>query len=388
MYALYIRDTGDDNMYKAYKFRLYPDKKQRLLISKTFGCTRFIYNYFLDKCKKNGYIKAYDMCSELKKLQKVYHWLSEVDSCSLRCAIFNLEDAYKNFFAKRSNYPTFKNKYAHQSYRTSCIRSSYKGKEYSNIELDLKDKKIKLPKLGKVDMRGYRNLEVMNGKIINATVMKETNGKYYVSVIVDEIDVIKSKVEVKNIVGIDLGVKDLMITSNGEIYDNKKVLSKYEKRLKRLQRKLARQEKKSNNYQKTKLKIGRLHSKIKNSRRHYMNEIANKIVEENDIIVTEKLDVKAMSHHSHYAKNILDASFGRICEVLKWKSKIHGKYYYQVDTYYASSKICSRCGEKTSVTNELNIREWECEKCGMIHNRDINASINIMTEGLRLHYGV
>lgn len=375
-------------MYKAYKFRLYPNEKQKILIAKTFGCTRFVYNYFLDKCKKNGYIKAYDMCGELKELQKEYEWLKEVDSCSLRCAIFNLEDSYKNFFGSRGNYPVFKSKYSLQRYRTNCIRRTYKGKEYSNIELDLKTRKIKLPKLGKIDIRGYRNLEGLSGNIINATVMKEANGKYYISVIVDEIEVVKSKIEVKSIVGIDLGVKDLMITSNGEIYDNKKVLSKYERRLKRLQRKISRQDKKSNNYQKTKLRIGKLYSKIKNSRKYYINEIANKIVEENDIIVTEKLDVKAMSHKCFFAKNILDASFNRICEVLKWKSKKQGKYYYQVDTYYASSKICSRCGEKTNITNDLNVRDWECKKCGMMHNRDINASINIMTEGLRLYYGV
>lgn len=375
-------------MYRSYQFRMYPNKSQRVLITKTFGCVRFVYNHFLDKCKKNGYKKAYDMCKDLKSLQEEYEWLKEVDSCSLRCAIFNLEDAYRNFFKKRSHYPVFKNKYAYQSYRTNCIRSSYKGKNYSNIEIDLKNKKIKLPKLGQVDIRGYRSLESISDRIINVTITKETNGKYYVSVIVEESEIVKSKVEEKSIVGLDLGVKDLIITSNGEKYNNKKIFSKYEKRLKRLQRKLLRQEKGSKNYQKTKLKIGRLHSKIKNSRKHYINNILNKIVVENDIIVTEKLDVKRMSHKSHFAKSILDASFGSICEILKWKCRRYGKYYYQVDSYYPSSKICSRCGKKTIVTNDLSVREWECEKCGTRHDRDINASINIMIEGLKLHYGV
>jgi len=367
---------------------MYPNESQRVLITKTFGCVRFVYNHFLDKCKKNGYKKAYDMCKDLKSLQEEYEWLKEVDSCVLRCAIFNLEDAYRNFFEERNYYPVFKNKYIHQSYRTNCIRSSYKGKNYSNIEIDLKNKKIKLPKLGQVDIRGYRSLESISDKIINATITKETNGKYYVSVVVEESEIIKNKVEEKSIVGLDLGVKDLIITSNGEKYDNKKILSKYEKRLKRLQRKLSRQEKGSKNYQKTKLKIGRLHSKIKNNRKHYMNDILNKIVVENDIIVTEKLDVKRMSHKSHFAKSILDASFGSMCEILKWKCRRYGKFYHQVDTYYPSSKICSKCGEKTKVTNDLSVREWECEKCGARHDRDINASINIMTEGLKLHYGV
>ena len=144
-------------MYRAYKFRLYPNNEQRVLIHKTFGCYRFIYNYFLDKCKTNGYMKTYDMCIFLK----------EVDSCSLRCAIFNLEDSYKRFFFKKTRYPKFKNKYTKQTYRTNCIRSTYKGRIYSNITLDLVNNTIKLSKLGLVKIRGYRNLEIINGNVIN-----------------------------------------------------------------------------------------------------------------------------------------------------------------------------------------------------------------------------
>lgn len=173
-------------MYQAYKFRMYPTQSQKILIAKTFGSSRFIYNYFLEECKNYGYKKAYDMCAQLKELQKSYEWLKEVDSCSLRCAIFNLEDAFKNFFEKRSDYPVFKSKYQRQSYRTNCIKSSYKRKNYSNIWLDLNDKKVRLPKLGEIDIRGYRNLEVIDGKIINATVTKESNGKYYVSIILEK----------------------------------------------------------------------------------------------------------------------------------------------------------------------------------------------------------
>ncbi|MDD6403801.1 MAG: transposase, partial [Mollicutes bacterium] len=135
-------------MHKAYKFRLYPDSFQKQMLSKTFGCVRLIYNYFLDKCMKSGFIKAFDMCAEVKELYSDYPFLKEVDSCSLRCAIFNLEDAFKNYFSKRNDYPKFKSKYNKQSYRTTCIRSKYKDREYSNIELDLVNRKIKLPKLG------------------------------------------------------------------------------------------------------------------------------------------------------------------------------------------------------------------------------------------------
>ncbi len=373
-------------MYKAYRFRLYPSDNQKQLIHKTFGCSRFVYNHYLNECKENGYQKSYDMCKDLKELEKEYSFLKEVDSCSLRCSIFNLEDSYKNFFAKRSSYPKFKSKFSNQSYRTNCIRSSYKGKENSNIEIDLKERKIKLPKLGLVNIRGYRNLESISGRIINATVEKDTTNKYYVSVIVDEVELVKEKVVPKSIVGIDLGIKDLVVTSDGEKYANPKEIEKREKRLKRLQRKLARQIKGSNNYYKTKTRIARIHNKIKNSRKHNLISVVNKLVKEHDIIVSEKLKVREMSSNHNLSKSILDASFNKICELIKWKTRIQGKYYYQVDTFYPSSKLCSHCGNKTEITNNLGIRNWKCESCGNENNRDMNASINIMFEGLRLHH--
>ena len=373
-------------MYKAYKFRMYLTDSQKILVHKTFGCTRFVYNHFLNKCKENGYQKAYDMCKELKELVVEYPFLKEVDSCSLRNSIFNLEDSYKNFFSKRSGYPVFKNKFSKRSYRTTCIKSSYKGNNYSNIEVDLKNKKIKLPKLGLVSIRGYRNLDSINGNIINATIERDTTNKYYVSIVVEETEFIKEKVKPTSIVGIDLGVKDLVITSDGEKYSNPKEILKREKKLKRIQKKLSRQVRGSNNYNKTKIRLARIHSKIKNSRKHNMITIVNKIVKEHDIIVSEKLNVKGISSNHHLAKAVLDASFNKICELLKWKTKLQGKYYYQVDTFYPSSKMCSHCGSKTEVTNNLSIRSWECTNCGNKNDRDINASINIMFEGLRIHY--
>ena len=373
-------------MYKAYKFRLYPNDSQKELLNKTFGCTRFIYNHFLNECKENGYQKSYDMCKKLKEIEIEYPFLKEIDSCSLRNSIFNLEDSYKNFFAKRSGYPKFKSKFDKQSYRTTCIRSNYKGNYYSNIKIDLINKKIKLPKLGLVDIRGYRNIENIDGRIVNATVEKETTNKYYVSVVVEEKELIKEKIIPNNIVGIDLGIKDLVVTSDGEKYRNPKEIEKREKRLKRLQRKLSRQIKGSNNYNKTKIKIARIHSKIKNSRKYNLIKIVNKLVKEHDIIVSEKLKVKEMSSNHNLAKSILDASFNKICNLLKWKVKQEGKYYYQVDTYYPSSKTCSHCGNKTNITNDLSIRKWQCIECGNKNDRDINASINIMFEGLKLYY--
>ena len=373
-------------MYKAYKFRMYLTDNQRELVHKTFGCGRFVYNHFLNKCKENGYQKAYDMCKELKELVVEYPFLKEVDSCSLRNSIFNLEDSYKNFFSKRSGYPVFKNKFSKQSYRTTCIKSSYKGNNYSNIEVDLKNKKIKLPKLGLVSIRGYRNLDSINGNIVNATIERDTTNKYYVSIVVEETEFIKEKVKPTSIVGIDLGIKDLVITSDGEKYSNPKKILKREKQLKRIQKKLSRQVKGSNNYNKTKIRLARIYSKIKNSRKHNIITIVNKIVKEHDIIVSEKLNVRGISSNHHLAKAVLDASFNKICELLKWKTKLQGKYYYQVDTFYPSSKMCSHCGSKAEVTNNLSIRSWECTNCGNKNDRDINASINIMFEELRIHY--
>ena len=373
-------------MYKAYKFRLYPNDNQKILINKTFGCTRFIYNHFLNKCKEEKFIKAYDMCKELKELVLDYPFLKEVDSMALRCSIFNLEDSYKNYFSKRSAYPSFKNKFSKQSYRTNCITSVYKNKKYSNIEIDIKEKMIKVPKLGLVKIRGYRNLNELTDRIINITIEKEKTNKYYVNVITEKEEETHKKITPTSIVGIDLGIKDLVVTSDGEKYPNPKEINKREKRLKRMQRKLCRQVKGSNNYNKTKEKIARVHSKIKNSRKHNIITIANKIVKEHDIIVSEKLNVKKMSSNHKLAKNILDAGFNKICELLKWKAKLLGKYYYQVDTYYPSSKICSHCDNKTEITNDLKVRMWECENCGNTNDRDINASINIMFEGIKIHF--
>ena len=373
-------------MYKAYKFRLYPNDNQKILINKTFGCTRFIYNHFLNKCKEEKFIKAYDMCKELKELVLDYPFLKEVDSMALRCSIFNLEDSYKNYFSKRSAYPSFKNKFSKQSYRTNCITSVYKNKKYSNIKIDIKERMIKVPKLGLVKIRGYRNLDELTDRIINITIEKEKTNKYYVSVITQKEEEIPKKITPTSIVGIDLGIKDLVVTSDGEKYPNPKEINKREKRLKRMQRKLCRQVKGSNNYNKTKEKIARIHSKIKNSRKHNIITIANKIVKEHDIIVSEKLNVKKMSSNHKLAKNILDVSFNKICELLKWKAKLLGKYYYQVDTYYPSSKICSHCDNKTEITNDLKVRMWECENCGNTNDRDINASINIMFEGIKMHF--
>ena len=376
-------------IYKAYKLRLYPTEEQRILIHKTFGCSRFVYNYYLNYQKENKVCKSSILCKDLKELENSHEYLKEVDSCSLRCAIFDLEDGFNNFFAKRNGYPKFKSKFARQSYRTNCIRGTYKEKEYSNIEVDLLSRNIKLPKLGKVKIRGYRNKDKIEGKILNATISRESTNKYYVSVLVEE-NILIEKVIPTTIVGIDLGIKDLVITSDGIKYNNPKVLMKYEKRLKRLQKELSKREKGSKNYLKTKEKIARIYAKIKNYRKHYLNNIANEIVNEHDIIVTESLLVKDMFKDKRKAfnKSLSDAAVSTLRSLLEWKCKIKGKFYYKINTYYPSSQICSHCGYKNSKLKDLSIREYNCPECGSHNDRDINASLNILLEGLRLHYNL
>ena len=376
-------------IYKAYKFRLYPTDDQKVLINKTFGCKRFVYNYYLNYFKENKGKFRYDLHKDLPKLKEENEFLKEVDSSVLCSAVDDLCKAFNDYYAKRKGYPNFKSKFSRQSYRTSCVRGTYKEKEYSNIEVDLLTRFIKLPKLGKVKIRGYRNRERIEGKILNATISRETTNKYYVSVVVVG-DILIEKAIPTSIVGIDLGIKDLVITSDGVKYGNEKVLMKYEKRLKRLQRELSRREKGSKNYLKTKEKIARVHAKIKNYRKHYLNDIANEIVDEHDIIVTEDLKVQDMFKDKKKAfnKSLSDACVSTLRSLIEWKCKIKGKYYYKINTYYPSSQICSYCGYKNSKLKDLSIREYDCPKCGIHNDRDINASLNILFEGLKLHYNL
>ena len=360
--------------YKAYKFRLYPTKQQRHQINKTIGCTRFVYNYYLNYQTKKGYKKSKYLCKDLKNLIKTYPFLEEVDSCALRCAIFQLEDNYKLYLSQKSNIPNFKKKYQKQSYKITYFKPTHITKD-ANIELNY------------IKIKGYKKTTKINGDIISITVTKELNNKYYASALYKEIQKQEEKVTPKTIVGLDLGIKDLITTSDGIKYSNKKTIIKYEKRLKRLQKELSRRKNKTKNYCKTKLKINKLHIKIKNSRKYYLNEIANEIVNDHDIIVTENLNtIEMMKNKSNLSKYINDASFITLCKLIEHKSIQQGKYYYKVDPYYPSSQICSHCGHQNKITKDLAIRNYICPVCNRILDRDINASLNILSCGLVQHY--
>lgn len=369
-------------MYKSYRFRMYPTTSQIELIHKTFGCTRLVYNYYLEK-KKEGNLSCFDMIKDLKNLQAEYPYLKEVDSCSLRCSLFNLDDAFKRYYKKQGSYPKFKSKYnSRRCYRTNCISSSYKDKTYQSIEVNLKKDIIKLPKLKDVKIREYRDLEYLPGRIINATIEQASTGKYYVSVIVEEND-IYTKLMPRKIIGIDLGIKDIIITSDNEKIENPRLIEKYEKRIKRCQRELSRRIKRSNNYYKTKRRLAILYQKLKNARKYLIHQITKKLVIENDIIVIENLNIKGMIEEKKISKHLTNVSLGEICRVLEYKSNKYGKKYIQIDSYYPSSQICSKCGYKNEEVKKLSVRSWICPECGSYHDRDYNASYNILFEGLK-----
>ena len=372
-------------IHRAYQFRLYPNKEQEMLIYKTFGCTRFVYNYCLDLKRKNKYLTKFDLIKELPKLKKEYPFLREVDSMSLQNTITDLMVGFDKHIKGQGGYPRFKKKGVKESFRTSYITSSYKKRVYENIKVDLKRRVIELPKLTEVKIRGYRNLEELTGRILNATV-KEVGTRFYVSVCVEK----ELELPEKNnnqAVGIDIGVKNLVVTSNNEYYDNPKYLDKYEKKIKRLQLELSRKVKRSKNYNKCKKKIEEVYRKLKNARKKTVEEIVKQVTMNHDIIITENLQVKKMLEkkncHKTLRKEITNATFSEIIRILKYKCLWLNKTFIQVNTYYPSSQICSRCGNKNVKMKDIRVRELKCSKCGLEIERDYNASLNILKEGLK-----
>ena len=362
-------------IYCGYKFRMYPTKKQEQLINKTIGSCRFIYNYFLDKKVSN----AYSGIKLIPELLKEKTFLKEVDSCSLRNSIFNLEDAYKRYYKNLGEYPKFKIKGIHNSYKTNNIKSTYKGKDYNSIKLDLINKIITLPKLKDVLIRGYRTKKNFNGLIKSAVIRKEGD-KYYVSVLVEE-NIIIPQFNSNSIVGIDLGIKDFLVTSHNEKIKN--TIKFNEKRLRGLQRWLSRCKLGSKNRYKIKLKIQKLFMKIKNARKFLLHTITNKLIKENDIIAVESLDVKGMQQNHYIAKSLTKNPISEIIRVLNYKAIWYNKRLIEIDRYYPSSQLCNVCDYQNRKVKDLSVRSWQCPQCGHIHDRDLNAAINIMLEGLK-----
>ena len=378
-------------VYKSYKFKLNPSSEQKEKLNQFLGTSRFIYNYYLNEKieRYNKFSKNYflnDMKSDLKELQSKYEWLKDVDGCLLRTTLEDLDNAYNKFFSKTGGFPKFKSKNNKESYRTVCIRSSYKGHNYENIKLDLKKKIIKLPKLGEVRIQGYRNLKKFDAKILNATISKEAN-KYYVSLCVEEL-ISNNEFKLNKAVGIDLGVKDLVTASDGLKYKSISKISKYEKKLKGLQRWLSRSQKGSKNRYKIILKIQEVNQKIRNARKYHTHLITKNLLENNDIVFVETLKVQSMLQEGNHnlARRIANSSFSEIIRQLEYKAEWQNKKIIRINTYYPSSQLCSCCGNKNEKVKDLNIRKWTCSNCNNENDRDINASENILMEGLKIYF--
>ena len=370
---------------RAYKFRLYPTKSQEHLINSFIGTSRFVYNHYLYLNKTKKFFNYFDASKDIKNLKEENKWLNEVDGCLIQNALKDLEKAYLNYNKGQSGQPKFKKKSISGSYRTTAIRSSYKGKNYCNIEIDLERKVIKLPKLKEVSIRGYRKLMTFPHKILNATISKEAN-RYYVSVCCEE-NIEEKESNFKYAVGLDLGVKTLVTTSDGIKY-GKIDISKEEKRIAKLNKHLGRQNKGSNNYNKTVIKLEREYQKIRNKRKHITHKITTTLVKENDLIITETLKVKEMIEKgkNKLSKYIINSSLSEIIRQLKYKTAWNSKRLMQIDTYFASSQICNHCGSKNKEVKDLSVRKWICPMCKSELDRDINASINILYEGLIKYY--
>ena len=365
-------------MLKAYKYRIYPNNEQKIQIAKTFGCCRFVYNQTL-AYRKEVYEKEKKSVSKTdcnnycnRQLKKEYEWLKEVDKFALTNAIYNMDAAYQKFFKEHAGYPKFKSKHDnHKSYTTNFTNG--------NITVDFGCNRVKLPKLKGIKAKLHRNFI---GQIKSATISQVPSGKYYVSILVET-----EHVELPHInqnTGIDLGIKELCITSAGKKYENPKIIRKYEKKLIKLQRQLAHKKKFSNNWHKQKHKITLLHEKISNIRKDNLHKISHKLIMENQLIASENLKISNMIKNHHLAKSIADASWYELTRQLDYKAMWYGRLYVKIDTYYPSSQTCNCCGFKNPITKDLTVRDLTCPQCGTYHDRDENAADNILAEGKRI----
>ena len=354
---------------RAYKYRIYPDKEQRDFFARTFGCVRLFYNTSLDEMNK-----LYKEKKEYKDItpasyKERFPFFKEVDSLALANAQLNRNKALKSFFRKQNKFPKFKAKRNKQSYSTN--------NQNGTVYLSEDGKYISLPKIKNIKIKMHRKFD---GVIKTVTVSKECDDTYYVSILVEEN--IEAKPKSKNSVGIDLGIKSYIVDSNSERIDNPKYLTKSLLRLAIEQRKLSHMKKGGKNRNKQRIKVARLHRRIRNQRNDFLQKLSSKYINENQVIVLEDLNIKQMEQDSKLSRLIVDASWSTFVSMLEYKGDWYGRDIIKVPTYYPSSQLCSCCGYQNKEIKDLSIREWVCPKCGATHSRDHNASINILNKGL------
>ena len=355
---------------KPYKYRMYPNQKQREYFAKVFGCVRFVYNKMLEDSIKYYELEGKMFPTNPSSYKKDYPFLKEVDSSALSNAKMNLDRAFSNFFKKKANYPVFKSKKdKHCSYSTNML--------HDNIRIE--GNHIRLPKIKLVRIRIHRSF---SGTIKKATVSRTPSGDYYVSLLVET--EIKKLPATENEVGIDMGVSNIITDSNGKTVENVRSYDRLMKKLAMEDRRLKRKTKGGKNREKQRIRLARVYRKITNIRTDFLHKVSRNIIDENQVIVCEDLVVTDLMDNKLFNRDFMDSSWSKLTEFIKYKSELYGRTFIKVGKYFPSSQICSSCGYRNEDIRGINVRVWACPHCGVKHQRDVNAAKNILCEGKRL----
>lgn len=354
----------------SYKYRMYPNQKQREYFAKVFGCVRFVYNKMLDDSNKYYELEGKRLLTNPSSYKKDFPFLKEVDNSALANAKMNLDHAFNKFFKKKANYPVYKSKKdKYCSYSTNMLRN--------NIRIE--GSYIRLPKIKLVRIRMHRNF---SGTIKKATISKTPSGDYFVSLLV-ETEIMTLPVTDTEI-GIDMGVSNIITDSNGKTVENARPYDRLMKKIAREDRRLKRKTKGGRNREKQRIRLAKAYRKITNIRTDFLHKVSRKIIDENQVIVCEDLVVTDMMGNKLFNRDIMDSSWSKLTDFIKYKSELYGRTFIKVGKYYPSSQICSSCGFRNEEIKGINIKMWTCPQCGDTHQRDVNAAKNILREGKRL----